>query len=105
MKKNILIDSFIDEENHHEATYEIYRVVHQQYKLGNISLKRVNRLVGDMLAASSRCWRVVGITKQALERYKSEDFLNRTKGIQRAHKINRIDTIKLLIESTRPLRV
>lgn len=104
MKPMPLVDGKIDELHHRTATYAIYKATHEQYSLGNISLKRANNIVGSMLGASSNAWRVIGITQGALELAKEFGFLKNPKGVQRAHLFNRIDTIRDIMECANPFR-
>ncbi|WP_171206139.1 hypothetical protein [Ruegeria sp. HKCCA0235A] len=101
MKK--LIDGEIELTAHREATHAIYKTLHEQFFLKNCSLKRANNVIGNLLGASASSWRVVGITPAALELFKAVDFKARPRGIQRAHKYNRIDTVKEILETDQPL--
>ncbi|MBS9718496.1 hypothetical protein ACFFUT_09135 [Pseudohalocynthiibacter aestuariivivens] len=98
-----LIDGQVSEADHRIAAYAIYCVTHKQFSLGNISLKRANNIVGNMLAATPFGWRVVGITPSALSLFHDSNFRVRPKGIQRAHIFNRIDTVKELLNCDIPV--
>lgn len=92
------------ERNQRTATYEIYKVAHQQFHLGNMSLKRCTTVIGSMIADTPSGWRVIGITHAALEKIASEDFRRVPRGVQRAHLFERIETIRMLLEDDTPLR-
>ena len=101
--KQDLIDDYIMPSAHREATFAVYKTVHREFALGNISLKRASNLIGLLLGAPKSSWRVVGITPAALELFRVEQFRKRPRGVQRAHLFNRIDTSREILETQSPL--
>lgn len=99
-KNSVLIDGEIDEARHRDATYEIYRVTQRQYLHKNMSLRRANNVLGNMLGGVPHGWRVIGITPNALRLFHEVEFRSRPKGVQRAHLFNRIETIKMLLSAS-----
>ncbi len=85
------------------ACYAIYRVVHEQFRLGNITLKRSNTLIGSVLSDSPAGWRVIGITPAALNKFAGVGFRHVPKGVQRAHLCDRIDTAAMVLARNLPL--
>ena len=103
MEKKKLIDGEIELAAHRRATHAIYLTLQEQFSLKNCSLKRANNVIGNLLGASASSWRVIGITPTALKLFHEVDFKKRPRGIQRAHKANRIDTVREILEVDQPL--
>ena len=67
---------------------------------------RSNTIVGAIFAGRKHPWRVVGITKSALDAYRQCDFSRdaaRIHGLRRAHLHQRIDTTRLLLKGDEPM--
>jgi len=83
---------------HHEMTFEIYKTVFKQFKLGNISSHDANKVLGGLLSKGALGWRVIGITHELLRACQELDFKKMPKGAQRAHLSARIDNMIQLME-------
>jgi hypothetical protein len=63
-------------------------------------IKRKARLLTELLAQYEGTWRVIGITKAALEKFIECDFVKvKRMGIQRAHLTDRIKTYTYMFEN------
>ena len=63
-----------------------------------------NRMMTSLMGSRPWSWRVVGITREALEIFAAHEFRRPPRTIQRGHRINRITTAaELYIKPTEPV--
>ena len=61
------------------------------------------RLLTALMASKPWSWKVVGITLEALNLFKQNDFCRPPRLIQRGHKINRVETARQLFDRSTPI--
>jgi hypothetical protein len=96
------LDKGIAWDDHLDATFQVYELVRTLRRQGKVSDRIVGTSLGYMLSSSTSSWRVVGITCEALERFRSEDagFLKRPTGkgrVERGHLHHRRTVIKKIL--------
>lgn len=78
-----------------QDVYKDYKTLQSMNAALNIKVKTLEALVSQC----TNTWRVVGITKKALQQFADQDFeWVRYSGIQRAHKARRHDTYSNLLK-------
>jgi hypothetical protein len=80
----------VDWQDHLDATFQVYRLVRKLHREKKLSNRIVGTSLGYMLSSSTSSWGVVGITCEALERFRIEDaeFRKRPTGkgrVERGH--------------------
>lgn len=91
-----------------QPAYELYLILHEAKRRNPdyFTDSRSNTLIGAIFAGRKHPWRVVGITKSALDAYQQCDFSKdaaRIHSLRRAHLNQRIDTTRLLLKGDEPM--
>ena len=88
------------------TVHALYSALHQAHKEVPAlwTLQECSRVLTAIMAAKSFSWRVVGITHAALDQFATAAFRSKSgQGITRAHLRPRIETVKTLMLSPKPL--
>ena len=86
--------------------YDLYVALHSSKRShpGIFTDSLSNRILTAIMGGHSRGWRVVGITRNALQHYVESNFKHRSgNGIQRGHVVPRIQTTKSVMATESPL--
>ena len=84
-----------------DTALEIFKLIHKRHDEGKIPDWLARSMVESLLKDAERGWRVIGITKEALELLRDQCFRT-AKGLQRAHILNRAETARTILGSRIP---
>ncbi len=86
--------------------HSLYSAVHQVHKQAPTvwTEQECNRVLTAITAGKAFSWRVIGITRTALDRFAADRFRSKSgQGITRAHVRSRLDTVRELLQPDKPL--
>lgn len=99
-------DSYVPAEAKHlrESLYSLYLALHQakQNCPNEFSDGRLTTILTSIMGLENHGWRVVGITKQALQKYSDNNFKHPPKCLCRGHVVDRVETTRRLFKSNIP---
>lgn len=80
-----------------EFAHEFYRLIRSHLKANRIAPNRASLVLQYVFGGAFSTWNVIGITKEALEKFTEEKFATVPKGLHRAHLTKRRDTYLALL--------
>lgn len=91
-----------------ETLYDFYQLTYRCHRTDDTlwSITHCNQVLTHVMGNQQFSWRVVGITREALQIFKDNNFKRKTRsGITRAHRIPRIATVETVIKCEKPLTI
>jgi len=92
------------DKNLREALYSVYVAIFNAKQTCPEGFRDndATRLLTALMGSKPWSWKVIGITPEALNLFKENNFKRPPRLIQRGHKINRVETARQLFEQSTP---